>query len=917
MRHITILLPLLLVLTAACGEERSERGSGGEGEGVGEGEGPAEGEGEGPAEGEGEGPAEGEGEGAAALVLCDGTPDATPGADVCAVRPGDDRLVIVGDVLALDTVHEDGAVVLDADGRITCVGCECDTAGATQVICPEAVVSPGLINMHDHMGWMADPPFDPQAAEIDPKVRWEHRHDWRKGKRGNPKITTKGRSSRDDKHFGELRFVLGGATAINGSGSAPGLLRNLDDRNGNTTVDEIDQPAAAYDTFPLDDAGGSLHAWDCDYGSKYKEGQKDPPASNPYTFHISEGIDDEARNEFLCLVSESRVGIIHAVGVLAPDVYLMAQRGMKLIWSPRTNISLYGDTTPVTLFDTLGIPIGLGTDWMPSGSMNMLRELRCADDFNRVNLGGWFSDEDLWRMATVDGARSINMEDAIGALAIGLVGDIAVFANSGRRHYRAVIDANPGDVALVLRGGEVLAGNAAVVEALESGCDPIDDVCGSAKQVCLQREIGKTYAQLLSAVGDNYGLFHCDVPPNEPSCLPARVLAEDSVDGSSLYTGMSLEADPDGDGIEGDDDNCPTVFNPRRPLDGAFQADYDCDGEGDVCDSTPLGDDPTTPRPMDRDCDGVPDADDNCPVDANDQQEDGDGDDKGDACDPCPADANPGDQGCPTTIYDAKTNAAQMGRRVAMADMVVTAVNPEGGIFLQLDPDSADYVGPEHSGIWVYMGDAEKPAQWDVLAVHGAEVAEWYDQIELTGLDYEVVAQREPIPPHVLDADGVTQMVADQASSPWESLVVRVEGVEVTNAAPEAGPGDDGANEFEVTGGLRVDDGLFLIDPLPEAGEVFTFLVGPVPFKNGHMKLLPRADSDVGFGVAALASFGPETSFARVAAPVAVCIEPFHTVNLAGRGRSIGEVEAVDHMSRFEDHFPRVEVRGDGEWWSV
>ena len=36
----------------------------------------------------------------------------------------------------------------------------------------------------------------------------------------------------------------------------------------------------------------------------------------------------------------------------------------------------------VTAYKQMGVTIALGTDWLPSGSMNMLRELQCADYMN-------------------------------------------------------------------------------------------------------------------------------------------------------------------------------------------------------------------------------------------------------------------------------------------------------------------------------------------------------------------------------------------------------------------------------------------------------------------------------------------------------------------------------------------------------
>ena len=74
----------------------------------------------------------------------------------------------------------------------------------------------------------------------------------------------------------------------------------------------------------------------------------------------------------------------------------MATHGTGLIWSPRSNITLYGDTARVTIASRLGVNIALGTDWMPSGSMNLLRELKCADSFNTTYL-----DQLLHRRAAV------------------------------------------------------------------------------------------------------------------------------------------------------------------------------------------------------------------------------------------------------------------------------------------------------------------------------------------------------------------------------------------------------------------------------------------------------------------------------------------------------------------------------------
>src|SRR5206468_5307270 len=111
---------------------------------------------------------------------------------------------------------------------------------------------------------------------------------------------------------------------------------------------------------------------------------------------------------------QPNAAFIHGVGLLPPDIQRMSANGTRLIWSPRSNITLYGDTARVTEYARLGVPIALGTDWMPSGSMNVLRELHCADTLNQNFLGRFFSDEALWLMATRDAAAALAVDDAIG-----------------------------------------------------------------------------------------------------------------------------------------------------------------------------------------------------------------------------------------------------------------------------------------------------------------------------------------------------------------------------------------------------------------------------------------------------------------------------------------------------------------------
>ena len=532
------------------------------------------------------------------LTNCKALPPITSG--TCEVTAGGTSTLIVGTILTPTQIFVGGEVLVDATGKIACVDCDCASQApdATKVSCPSGVVSPGLINAHDHINFENAPTLNPDTGE-----RFEHRHDWRKGLRGHTKLKIGSYANGNQIAWQELRYLMGGATATVGEGSAAGLLRNLTSTNRN---ESLMQAAADFKTFPLGDSGGQLIASGCGYPAI--ESAASIAATDAYVPHVSEGIDDEAHNEFLCESSSANGGqnlcvaqsaFIHGIGLTPADYALMAAQGTKLIWSARTNVSLYGDTARVTTAARLGVTIALGTDWTVSGSMNMLRELHCADSLNTTYYDHFFNDRDLWLMATKNSAMATATDDAIGSIAPGLYADLAIFEGGTHKLYRAVIDADPQDVALVMRGGKVLYGDKPLVDANIGGtggsaCDTLD-VCMKQKSVCLQSEILKTLPALQGLTTASYPLFFCGTPDSEPSCLPARTAA---VKSSTVYTGLPSATDMDGDGIPDASDNCPKVFNPIRPMDAGVQPDADGDGTGDPCDPCPLEANATSCAPV-------------------------------------------------------------------------------------------------------------------------------------------------------------------------------------------------------------------------------------------------------------------------------------------------------------------------------
>lgn len=802
-----------------------------------------------------------------AETVCENLPATTSG-QTCDITAGNTSLLIKGNILTPSTVYRGGQVLVDATGKIACTGCDCAAGGETVISCPDGAVSPGLINTHDHITYTQNSPHKDTTGE-----RYDDRQQWRTGKEGHTKIPAPGGASAAQVQWGELRFLMGGATSIVGSGGQKGLLRNLD-QAANMEAG-LSKKAVNFDTFPLDDTNGLQQTMNCNYGSSPTTADS-ISANDAYEPHTSEGIDVYAHNEFLCESSTTydtlppgvsnnlvlaKTSMIHAIGLTAQDYSTMAAAGTGMIWSPRSNIVLYGDTARVEVASKLGVNIALGTDWMPSGSMNLLRELKCADNFNQTYLHHYFDDKTLWQMVTSNAAQVVKMDDSIGVLAAGHLADISIFKGNGKT-YRAVIDAQPADVALVLRAGKTLYGDANLVSTLSpSGCDTVD-VCSSSKEVCLMGEVGQTYQGLMAAA-NVYPAFSCDATPqDEPSCLPVR---PNSVSGSTVYTGVASATDTDGDGIPDANDLCPDVFDPVRPMDNGAQADADGDGVGDACDPCPLDANTTqctgTVDPNDRDGDGVPNTADNCPDVANPDQLDTDHDGKGDVCDACPSDANPGAEGCPASIYAIKMGSFAAGTSVTIHNALVTAKGTNG-FFVQVKEGDTGYQGSDYSGIFIFTNTGTTLQNTVVgtrVSVSGT-IDTFQAELEIDNVTAVTVdSATVEAPPALVTATYAEVKTGGTRSAKLEGVLVQLGAASVTAFNTQYGEATLTAPDSST---LIMDD--FVFNAGAAVGQNYASVAGVYAIRNSAGTILPRAAGDVVIGAPGLASLTPGLSFAKV-----------------------------------------------------
>lgn len=758
----------------------------------------------------------------------------------CAAESGDGDLVALSGVLLLASGPEAGVVVYSrSSGKITCSGADCDTTGA-DVICTQGVITPGLIDGHDHMQYNVLYPWQ-HASMYETRYEWQSDGDYYDYRAAYDGI--KDDLTCEIGKWAELRQLVGGATAAVGSYDVSGCLgvgiRNLDEDSDLSGI-------SGYDLYYS--AGNVTSKFDASDGESYT----DKLASGTYAAvenHVAEGVDGKARSEIDWMFTIGMEGpgeiYVHASDATTSQLARMAEKGTAIAWSPRSNLDLYGNTTPADIAHRLGVPVLIGPDWTWSGSHNMTEELRCASDLltARGNFGSTgISDQDLVDMITGDAAKILGVDGVLGTLAAGADADISVFTYSDEP-YRSVIEAGPTDVRLVVLGGSARYGLSDLVTELNDHADWCEEVAvcdeeGQERLICLQAADSGEDAQTVSEVEGllSSGLSATEMP--EDLAYAAELLGlwlcEDTR--PSCDPGEPTDGDADGDGIQDTVDLCPGAWDP-------LQDDQDDDGVGDVCDPCPLVPDSSSCRmdPEDIDDDGYRTDVDDCPYLYDPDQADSDGDGTGDACDRCPEVANPGDSACPASVDaiadESSPDHPSDGSGVSLSGLVVTAVRSGYGYYAQ-DPTLSEY-----AGIWIFdHGDASVEVG-DVVSVEGT-YEEYYDLAEIYDSTTTVTGSSSlPDPVEVGDPCAIATGGAD--AERYESMLVKVGAVSVSDANPDT-PSD--YNEFEVGGCLRIDDllwpsGSTWLDRT--VGTSYGSITGILNYNYDNFKIEPRDSDDV------------------------------------------------------------------------
>ncbi len=128
----------------------------------------------------------------------------------------------------------------------------------------------------------------------------------------------------------------------------------------------------------------------------------------------------------LGLLGPNFIGV-HAVHVSDAEIDLLAQHGCHVAHCPASNLKLASGIAPVARFAAAGINLGLGTDGAASNNrLDLFAEMRLAALLAKgaSNDAAALPAAAALKMATLDAARALNLDDRIGSIVPGKRADL-------------------------------------------------------------------------------------------------------------------------------------------------------------------------------------------------------------------------------------------------------------------------------------------------------------------------------------------------------------------------------------------------------------------------------------------------------------------------------------------------------------
>lgn len=352
---------------------------------------------------------------------------------------------------------ERGAIAIQ-DGRIIDIGTQTELRERWQardtIERPQSVLIPGLINAHTHaaMSVMRG------IADDLPLTEWLEQHIWpAEGQHASTEMV------RDGTRLAMAEMIASGTTCFNDMYFFPDAVASVvtdarmrasigliviefetawasgpdeylskamavyDEHASNPTLSMQFAPHAPYTVSEATLARVHTQADQLDIGVHIHLHET---AGEVSQFVEQHGERPFARLERLGMINSNLLAV-HMTQLSDDEIALAAQRGISVVHCPESNMKLASGQAPVAAMIKAGVNVALGTDGAASNNdLDMLGEMRSAALLGKITAddASALDAQTILKMATLNGAKALGIDDQVGSLSVGKWADITCIA---------------------------------------------------------------------------------------------------------------------------------------------------------------------------------------------------------------------------------------------------------------------------------------------------------------------------------------------------------------------------------------------------------------------------------------------------------------------------------------------------------
>lgn len=346
------------------------------------------------------------------------------------------------------------------DGRIALIAPRLDAnkhAAKCVLELPDMLLAPGLINAHGHAAMTL---FRGLADDL-PFKNWLHDHIWPAENRWVDEAFIQ-----TGTELAIAEQLLGGITCFSDMYFFPDVASEVVHRCGVRA--QITVPVMDFPVPGARDAGEALRKGI----ALFDDLKHHPRISIAFGPHAPYSVSDDSLEKMRILVAETDAGIhmhvhetaseiyealqqhgqrplarlakrqllgprfqaVHMTQVDDEDLALLVEHNCSVIHCPESNLKLASGFCPVERLWAAGVNVAIGTDGAASNNdLDLLGETRTAALLAKAVAGSAsaLDAHRALRMATLNGARALGLDEHTGSLEVGKVADLVAFDLSG------------------------------------------------------------------------------------------------------------------------------------------------------------------------------------------------------------------------------------------------------------------------------------------------------------------------------------------------------------------------------------------------------------------------------------------------------------------------------------------------------